>query len=101
MTSISTTNLSHQGRRYRGETIHFECITQQDSNFIHKLQAHQYAFTVTTSEKNQVKINAQLINSAFFRELVWSHATSIKVLNPPSIKQFIYRQTQRLIALSE
>ncbi|MGX9462498.1 hypothetical protein ACWXWU_14860 [Shewanella sp. A14] len=98
---INTNNLSKQGRRYRGETILFECITQPESSFIRKLQAHQYAFTVTTCENNQVKITAELINSTFFRELVWSHATSIKVLNPPAIKQYIYRQTQRLIALSE
>jgi hypothetical protein len=98
--TINTANLSHQGRRYRGETIQFECITHRQSSFIHKLQANQYEFSVTASENDQVKINAQLINSGFFRELVWSHATSIKVLNPPSIKQYIYRQTQRLIALS-
>jgi hypothetical protein len=99
--TINTANLSHQGRRYRGETIQFECITHRQSSFINKLQAHQYAFTATATENDQVKISAQLINSGFFRELVWSHATSIKVLNPPSIKQYIYRQTQRLIALSE
>jgi hypothetical protein len=99
--TINTANLSHQGRRYRGETIQFECITHRQSSFINKLQAHQYAFTATATENDQVKINAQLINSGFFRELVWSHATSIKVLNPPSIKQYIYRQTQRLIALSD
>jgi hypothetical protein len=98
--NIKTTNLSRQGRRYRGETIQFECITHRQSSFIHKLRSYEYEFTVTASENNQVKISAQLVNSGFFRELVWSHATSIKVLSPASIKQYIYRQTQRLIALS-
>jgi predicted DNA-binding transcriptional regulator YafY len=96
---IALNNLSQQGRRYRGETILFECLAQPQSKFVSKLQTLQYPFDTVMTENGSVKVSAKVVNSAFFRELIWSHVTSIKVLSPMSIKHYIHRQTERLNSL--
>jgi predicted DNA-binding transcriptional regulator YafY len=96
---IAINNLSQQGRRYRGETILFECLTQPQSQFLSRLQTLKYPFDTVPAEKGYIKVSAEVVNSAFFRELLWSHVTSIKVLNPMSIKHYIHRQAERLNAL--